>query len=34
MNDDCVGGPYQVPGNGSVADFGGFEPLSVWVPAS
>lgn len=30
-NDDCVGGPYQVPGSGSVADLGGFEPLSVWV---
>jgi len=30
-NDDCVGGPYQVPGSGSVTDLGGFEPLSVWV---
>jgi hypothetical protein len=30
-NDDCVGGPYQVPGNSSIADLGGFEPLSVWV---
>jgi hypothetical protein len=31
--DDCTGGPYQVPGSGSVADLGGFEPLSVWVAA-
>ena len=31
MNDDCVGGPYQVPGNGSIADLGSFVPLSVWV---
>jgi hypothetical protein len=30
-NDDCSGGPYQVPGSGSVADLGEFEPLSVWV---
>lgn len=32
-NDDCVGGPYQVPGSSSIADLGSFEPLSVWVPA-
>jgi hypothetical protein len=30
-NDDCVGGPYQVPGSSSIADLGGFEPLSVWI---
>jgi hypothetical protein len=30
-NDDCVGGPYQVPGSSSIADLGSFEPLSVWV---
>lgn len=30
-NDDCVGGPYQVPGSSSIADLGGFEPLSLWV---
>ncbi|THV29527.1 peptidase inhibitor family I36 protein [Glycomyces paridis] len=29
-NDDCLGGPYQVP-TGSIADLGGFEPLSLWV---
>jgi hypothetical protein len=32
MNDDCVGGPFQVPGNSSLASFGGFTPESVWVP--
>lgn len=31
MNDDCVGGPYQVPGNSSLPGFGGFTPASVWV---
>lgn len=31
--DDCSGGPYQVPGSGSIADLGSFEPLSVWVAA-
>lgn len=31
MNDDCVGGPFQVPGNSSLPDFGGFTPESVWV---
>jgi hypothetical protein len=30
-NDDCVGGPYQVPGNGGIADLGSFRPNSVWV---
>ncbi|MDA1360117.1 peptidase inhibitor family I36 protein [Glycomyces luteolus] len=30
-NDDCVGGPYQVPGSSSITDLGGFEPLSLWV---
>ncbi|PJE97252.1 hypothetical protein CUT44_13445 [Streptomyces carminius] len=33
LNDDCLGGPYQVPGNSSLADFGSFVPKSVWVPA-
>lgn len=32
FNDDCVGGPYQVPGNSSLASFGTFTPESVWVP--
>lgn len=32
MNDDCVGGPFQVPGNSGVPDFGTFRPDSVWVP--
>lgn len=32
MNDDCVGGPYQVPGNSSLPSFGTFTPESVWVP--
>jgi hypothetical protein len=31
-NDDCVGGPFQVPANGGVPDFGSFRPDSVWVP--
>jgi hypothetical protein len=31
--DDCAGGPYVVPGSGSIPDLGGFNPLSVWVPA-
>ncbi|KXK62302.1 hypothetical protein AWW66_09195 [Micromonospora rosaria] len=31
-NDDCVGGPYQVPGNGGVTDLGSFRATSVWVP--
>lgn len=33
LNDDCVGGPYQVPGSSSIADLGDFQPLSLWVPA-
>ncbi|ASW54349.1 peptidase inhibitor family I36 protein [Plantactinospora sp. KBS50] len=32
MNDGCLGGPYQVPANSSLASFGGFTPRSVWVP--
>lgn len=32
INDDCVGGPYQVPGNSSLPSFGSFTPESVWVP--
>lgn len=32
MNDDCVGGPYQIPGNSSLRSFGGFTPESIWVP--
>jgi hypothetical protein len=32
MNDDCVGGPFQVSGNSGVPDFGTFRPDSVWVP--
>jgi hypothetical protein len=32
MNDDCLGGPFQVPGNSSIPDFGSFTPESVWVP--
>jgi hypothetical protein len=31
-NDDCVGGPFQVPGNSGVPNFGTFRPDSVWVP--
>jgi Peptidase inhibitor family I36 len=34
MNDDCVGGPFQVPGNSSLPSFGSFTPESVWVPAT
>jgi hypothetical protein len=32
MNDDCIGGPFQVPGNSTIMDFGGFRPRSAWVP--
>lgn len=32
LNDDCVGGPYQVPGSSSLSSFGTFTPDSVWVP--
>ncbi|WP_422771032.1 peptidase inhibitor family I36 protein [Plantactinospora sp. WMMC1484] len=32
MNDDCLGGPYQVAGNSSLTSFGSFTPESVWVP--
>ncbi|MDG4787873.1 peptidase inhibitor family I36 protein [Micromonospora sp. WMMD1102] len=31
MNDDCLGGPYQVPANSSISDLGSFSPESVWV---
>jgi hypothetical protein len=31
LNDDCVGGPYQVPGNSGISSLGGFTPASVWV---
>lgn len=34
MNDDCLSGPYFVPGNSNLPDFGPFTPKSVWVPAS
>jgi hypothetical protein len=30
-NDDCVGGPFQVPANSTIADLGGFRPNSVFV---
>jgi hypothetical protein len=33
MNDDCIGGPFQVPGNSSLPSFGSFTPESVWVPS-
>ncbi len=32
MNDDCIGDPYQIPGNVSMRSFGGFTPESIWVP--
>jgi hypothetical protein len=32
MNDDCLGGPFQVPGNSSNPNFGSFTPESIWVP--
>ncbi|MEU8021187.1 peptidase inhibitor family I36 protein [Micromonospora haikouensis] len=32
MNDDCAGGAFEVPGNSSLPDFGGFTPESAWVP--
>ena len=32
MNDDCLGGPYQVPANSSLPNFDTFTPESVWVP--
>jgi hypothetical protein len=32
MNDDCLGGPFQIPGNSSLRSFGGFTPESIWVP--
>lgn len=31
LNDDCVGGPFQVPGNSQLPNFGSFTPESVWV---
>ncbi|MDT0345783.1 peptidase inhibitor family I36 protein [Streptomyces litchfieldiae] len=30
-NDDCLGGPYQVPAGGSISDLGSFAAKSVWV---
>jgi hypothetical protein len=32
LNDDCIGEPFQVAGNSSIVDFGGFRPNSVFVP--
>jgi hypothetical protein len=32
MNDDCVGGPYQVSPNSGISNLGSFTPDSVWVP--
>lgn len=32
MNDDCVGDPFQIPGNTGLPSFGGFTPESIWVP--
>ncbi|MGI5212750.1 peptidase inhibitor family I36 protein [Plantactinospora sp. CA-290183] len=31
MNDDCVGGPYQIPAGTSLPNFGTFTPESIWV---
>ncbi|MGI5401455.1 peptidase inhibitor family I36 protein [Streptomyces sp. CA-135486] len=30
-NEDCAGGPYQVPGNSSIAQLGSFAAVSVWI---
>lgn len=30
-NDDCLGGPYQIAPNSSVANLGSFGAQSVWV---
>ena len=30
-NDDCIGGPFQVPAGSANADLGGFRPNSVFV---
>jgi hypothetical protein len=32
MNDDCLGGPFQISGGSSRPSFGGFTPDSIWVP--
>jgi hypothetical protein len=32
VNDDCIGGPFQLAGNSGVPDFGSFRPNSLWVP--
>jgi Peptidase inhibitor family I36 len=32
MNDDCLGGPFQIPPNTGLPSFGGFTPESIWVP--
>jgi hypothetical protein len=34
MNDDCIGGPFQVAPNAAIPDFGTFRPESVWVPTT
>jgi hypothetical protein len=31
-NEDCTGGPYEVPGGASLAGFDAFTPVSVWPP--
>jgi hypothetical protein len=31
-NDNCVGGPFGIPGGSSLSSFGSFTPESVWVP--
>ncbi|GAA2850892.1 hypothetical protein Acy02nite_34260 [Actinoplanes cyaneus] len=31
-NDDCIGGPFQVPANGGVSNLGSFQANSIWVP--
>jgi hypothetical protein len=32
MNDDCIGGPFQIAPNTGNPNFGSFTPESVWVP--
>lgn len=31
-NDNCVGGPYQIPANSGVSNLGSFRAKSIWVP--
>ncbi|MFI1018470.1 peptidase inhibitor family I36 protein [Streptomyces sp. NPDC020965] len=31
MNEDCLGGPYQVAANSSIPSLGTFQPKSLWV---